>query len=74
MIIERTQAGLQRAKAEGKTLGRKQSLSIEQQQEVSRRLANDGANVSALAKEFKTSRQTIMRIRDAQPGKSKNKA
>jgi putative DNA-invertase from lambdoid prophage Rac len=66
LLIERTQVGLSRAKAEGKRLGRPASLTTEQQKEVARRLA-EGKTVSALAREFKTSRQTILRIRDAMP-------
>jgi putative DNA-invertase from lambdoid prophage Rac len=66
LLIERTQAGLIRAKAEGKQLGRPASLTTEQQKEVARRLA-EGATVSALARAFKTSRQTILRIRDVMP-------
>ena len=64
LLIERTQAGLARAKAAGRKLGRPASLSLEQRQEVERRL-DDGATISALARELKTSRQTIMRVRDA---------
>ena len=64
LLIERIQAGLSRAKAEGKTLGRPQSLTDDQRKAVERRL-NEGATVSALAREFKTSRNTIMRVRDA---------
>jgi putative DNA-invertase from lambdoid prophage Rac len=66
LLIERTQAGLSRAKAEGKTLGRPPSLTDDQRRAVERRL-NEGASVSALAREFKTSRNTIMRVRDAMP-------
>ena len=66
LLIERTQAGLARAKAAGRKLGRPESLSPEQRQEVARRL-DQGATISALAREFKTSRQTIMRVRDAVP-------
>ena len=64
LLIERTQAGLSRAKAEGKQLGRPASLTADQRGSVARRLG-EGAGVSALAREFKTSRQTILRIRDA---------
>ena len=64
LLIERTQAGLSRAKAEGKTLGRPASLAHDQRGDVAQRL-NEGTNVSALAREFKTSRQTIVRIRDS---------
>ena len=66
LLIERTQAGLERAKAAGRKLGRPASLSPEQRQDVARRL-DQGATISALAREFKTSRQTIMRVRDAMP-------
>lgn len=66
LLIERTQAGLERAKAAGRKLGRPASLSLEQRRQVERRL-DQGATVSALAREFKTSRQTIMRVRDAMP-------
>jgi len=63
LLIERTQAGLNRAKAEGKTLGRPASLNDDQRRDVAQRL-KEGAGVSALSRVFKTSRQTIMRIRD----------
>jgi putative DNA-invertase from lambdoid prophage Rac len=66
LLLERTQAGLSRAKAEGKTLGRPPSLTDDQRKAVERQL-KEGAAVSALAREFKTSRNTIMRVRDAMP-------
>lgn len=64
LLIERTQAGLARAKSEGKTLGRPPALSGERQELVRQRLAN-GESVSAIARDINTSRQTIMRARDA---------
>jgi len=64
LLIERTQSGLARAKAEGKILGRPPALSDEQQKTVRQRLAG-GETVSAIARDMKTSRQTIMRARDA---------
>ena len=64
LLIERTQAGLARAKAEGKTLGRPPSLNWTQHTEVLRRLG-EGEAVAALAREYGVSRQSIMRIRDA---------
>ena len=64
LLIERTQAGLSRAKAEGKTLGRRPTFSDKQSTEVRGRL-DAGESVAALAREFDTSRQTIMRVRDA---------
>jgi putative DNA-invertase from lambdoid prophage Rac len=63
LLIERTQAGLERARQAGKRFGRPPSLSEEQQTEVNARL-NAGESVSALASAFKTSRQTIMRVRE----------
>jgi putative DNA-invertase from lambdoid prophage Rac len=63
LLIERTQAGLARAKLEGKALGRPPALSGERQEHVRQRLAN-GESVSAVARDTKTSRQTIMRTRD----------
>lgn len=64
LLIERTQAGLARAKAEGKAVGRPSSLSSKQAEEVRQRLAA-GESVAALARGFETSRQTIMRVRDS---------
>ena len=63
LLIERTQSGLARAKAQGKTLGRPAALTEEQRDEV-RSLLAEGSSVSSLAKQFHTSRQTIMRARD----------
>lgn len=63
LLIERTQSGLERAKAEGKTLGRPSTFTLKQKQEVSTHISN-GMSVSAIAKKFGTSRQTIMRVRD----------
>ncbi|MBH9669620.1 recombinase family protein [Burkholderia contaminans] len=64
LLIERTQAGIARAKAEGKSMGRPSALSEVQQDEVRHHLS-EGASVASLAKRYSTSRQTIMRIRDA---------
>lgn len=63
LLIERTQAGLARAKAQGKTLGRPPALSLDQQKTVREKIEN-GEAVSAIARQFKISRQTIMRARD----------
>jgi putative DNA-invertase from lambdoid prophage Rac len=64
LIIERTQSGLARAKAEGTTLGRPVVLDDDQREVVRQRLAT-GASVSALAREYEVSRQTIQRAREA---------
>lgn len=63
LLIERTNAGISRAKAEGKTFGRPSALSADQQKEV-RDLISQGTSVAQIAKQFSTSRQTIMRLRD----------
>lgn len=64
LLIERTQAGLARAKSEGKTLGRPSALSASQLDEVRQRLAK-GEAIASIARAMDTSRQTIMRARDA---------
>jgi len=60
LIIERTHAGLARAKAQGTKLGRKSALTDEQRATVKERL-QAGVAVSALARDFNTSRTTIRR-------------
>jgi putative DNA-invertase from lambdoid prophage Rac len=62
LLIERTQSGLARAKAEGKALGRRASLDPDQRARAAEQLAQ-GQSVSAVARAFNTSRQTILRIR-----------
>lgn len=63
LLIERTQSGLRRAKSEGKTLGRPATLSEEQKKGVRDDLEKE-MSVSAIARKFGTSRQTVMRVRD----------
>jgi putative DNA-invertase from lambdoid prophage Rac len=62
LLIERTQAGLSRAKAEGKKLGRPAALNAQQQQAVREGLAA-GQSVASLARQLGASRQTVMRVR-----------
>jgi putative DNA-invertase from lambdoid prophage Rac len=64
LLIERTQAGLTRARAEGKAIGRPASLSEERRRMVEQRL-RDGQGASAIAREMKTSRATIRRVQAA---------
>jgi putative DNA-invertase from lambdoid prophage Rac len=64
LIIERTQAGLARAKNEGKTLGRPSALTQEQRSKALGMLS-EGVSVAQIADALGTSRQTIMRVRDA---------
>lgn len=66
LLIERTQAGLARAKSEGKVLGRPRALSDAQEAEALQRL-DCGEAVAAVARALKTSRATVMRVRDGQP-------
>ena len=64
LLIERTNSGLARAKAAGEKLGRPKVLDDKKAAAV-RAALDGGATVSAVAKQFDTSRQTIMRVRDA---------
>jgi putative DNA-invertase from lambdoid prophage Rac len=64
LLIERTQSGLKRAKAEGAVFGRPATLD-EGQRETVRKELEKGASVSDLARRYGTSRQTVMRARDA---------
>lgn len=64
LLKERTHAGLARARAEGKAMGRPPALKPEQQQEVIQRLAA-GEPIAALAREFEVGRATVQRLRDA---------
>ena len=63
LLVERTQAGLARAKSEGKVLGRPRALTDAQEADELRLLAG-GASISEVARTTKTSRPTIMRLRD----------
>ena len=67
LLIERTQSGLKRAKSAGKVLGRPQTLSDAQMVAVRKRVTK-GESVAAIARALNTSRQTIMRARDAAEG------
>jgi len=64
LLVERTQAGLIRAKAQGKKLGRPSSLS-EEQQDVIRKKRQGGASLGQLAKEYDVSRSLIQRATQA---------
>lgn len=61
LLIERTQAGLSRARAEGKALGRPSALTVGQQQAI-RAARTGGLSLGALAKEYGVSRATIQRV------------
>lgn len=63
LLVERTQSGLARAKAEGKTLGRPASSTDEQRAAMVKRYqGGEGESISALARDFGISRASVMRI------------
>lgn len=66
LIIERTQAGQARARAEGKHMGRPAKTTPEQREAIRKALDN-GASVTSVAAEHGVSRGTIISIRDAAP-------
>ncbi|WP_299656283.1 recombinase family protein [uncultured Jannaschia sp.] len=63
LIRERTQAGVDRARAQGKRLGRPPVLDPERRAEIEAALKK-GEVIAALARRFGTSRMTVQRIRD----------
>jgi putative DNA-invertase from lambdoid prophage Rac len=62
LLLERTAAGLARARNAGKVLGRPRALNDRQEALARERLAQ-GLSISAIASELGTSRQTVMRLR-----------
>jgi putative DNA-invertase from lambdoid prophage Rac len=60
LLVERTQAGLARATAQGKRLGRPTKLTLEQQEAVRSR-RSQGTSLGTLAKEFGVSRSAVQR-------------
>ncbi len=60
LLIERTHAGLKRAKAQGKTLGRPKALS-KQENEAVLVASGEGKTTSEIARRFNVSRATVMR-------------
>ena len=64
LLIERTQSGISRAKAAGKKFGRPSVLRMEDRAMVIDQLAA-GVAIAEGAREIKTSRQTIMRVKES---------
>lgn len=62
LLLERTHSGIERAKAAGKQFGRPSALNEEQQLTVIARI-NTGFSISAIAREFNTTRQTVLRVK-----------
>lgn len=63
LLIERTQAGLSRAKDEGKKLGRPSKIAPEAHRAIIEK-KNNGISISALAREYSVSRATIAALVD----------
>ena len=63
LLVERTQAGLTRAKAEGKLLGRPSKTTEVDRMEIIKKL-EDAQPVSAVARENNVSRANIIGIRN----------
>jgi putative DNA-invertase from lambdoid prophage Rac len=61
LLVERTQSGLARAKAEGKILGRPTKTTDEQRKEI-KNLFTQGSSISALSRLYGVSRASIMRV------------
>ena len=64
LLLERTHAGIARAKSSGKRFGRPPALDDEQKKAVFLRLS-EGWSISSIAREFYTARQTILRVKAA---------
>jgi len=73
LLIERTHAGIKRARSEGKPFGRPSALDAAQQGAVAKQLAA-GIPIAQIARDQKTSRQTVMRIRASQVSRSAQNA
>jgi putative DNA-invertase from lambdoid prophage Rac len=61
LLVERTQAGLARAKAQGKAVGRPAALTDEQRQAVLQ-ARRQGVSLGELAKQYSVSRAAIQRV------------
>ncbi len=63
LLIERTQSGLERAKSEGKVLGRPTKTNSAQRMDIINKLKS-GISVSQLARDYKISRGSIITIKN----------
>ena len=61
LLVERTQAGLARAKSEGKTLGRPSKTTPEQRADIIGKYAT-GESISSLARMYEVSRANILGV------------
>lgn len=67
LLVERTQAGLQRAKAEGKTLGRPAKTTEQQRAEIRALVQAGQASISEVARRYAISRASVHAVLK-QPG------
>lgn len=65
LMIERTKIGLINAKEKGVRLGRPRKITEEDRVLIIKRIEVDKVSVYGIAKEFRVSRQSIMRVRDS---------
>ena len=63
LIIERTNSGVARARAQGKRFGRPPAIAEKKHPEILAALRR-GDTITSVARQFETTRQTITRIRD----------
>jgi putative DNA-invertase from lambdoid prophage Rac len=63
LLIERTRSGMERARTEGKLIGRPSKTTPEQRNQLLRKLA-EGATVSAMAREYGISRASVIAARN----------
>lgn len=66
LLVERTQAGLARAKSEGKTLGRPRALSVDQVAKVLKRRAK-GDSLARIAEDMGVSKASVQRASTRNP-------
>lgn len=71
LLLERTHSGIIRAKAAGKRFGRPPVLNPEERQQVMIQL-DAGASVASVARDFNTTRQTVLWVREAALSKNAN--
>ena len=63
LLIERTQAGIARARSQGKKIGRPPAVSPQAEQKIVAALMA-GTSVASLARIYKISRGTVAKLRD----------
>ena len=61
MLVERTKAGMERARSQGKTIGRPPKTTQPQRLEMRLRAA-EGASISSLAREYGISRASVLTV------------